>query len=254
MKILELSNVSKWFGGIKAVDGVSLSIEESSVIGLIGPNASGKTTLFNVIAGLYKPRTGEIYFRGERIDGLTPHEIFKKGLVKTYQSSSLFPSLTVSENLLLSPKNQIGEKVRYAIFHNKWRSQEIDLAKQAKGLINFLELDQVHENLADALSGGQMKLCELARAFMGNASLLLLDEPTAGVAPHLAGNILKRIKQFRELYNITFFIIEHRLGLLLDYVDYVYVMDRGKIIKKGKPDEVVKDPLVREVYLGDYAQ
>lgn len=250
MKMLELVALKRNFGGIKAVDSVSLSIEEGSVVGLIGPNGSGKTTLFNVIAGILKPDSGEIRFRGEKIDRLSPSERFQKGLVKSFQIPSLFQNMTVLENLMVPPKKQIGEKGWNAPFHKRWETQEVQFAKHAKDTIDFLQLHKVHQNPSRNLSGGQMKLCEIGRAIMGEPTLMLLDEPTAGVAPHLAHEILGRIIKLRERGKMTFFIIEHRLEIFLDYVDYVFAMHLGKVIAEGKPREVVENSLLQEVYLG----
>jgi branched-chain amino acid transport system ATP-binding protein len=250
LKILELVDMKKQFGGVKAVDGVSLAISEGTIVGLIGPNGSGKSTLFNVISGMYRPDSGHIYFKGERIDGLSLYEIFRKGLVKSFQLPSLFLNMTIIENMLIPPKNQDGEKAIVAPFQRKWQAQELALAQQVKDLTSFLQLRGVCSNLSRDLSGGQQKLCEIGRAMMGEPTLMLLDEPTAGVAPNLAEEILQRIVSIRKSGKATFFIIEHRLELFLDYVDYVYVLHLGKVIAAGKPEEVVADRQVQEAYLG----
>lgn len=249
-EMLKLVNVVKSFGGLRAVDGVSLTINKGELVGLIGPNGSGKTTLFNVISGFYRLDKGEIYFLGERIDGLPPYEVFKRGLVRSFQNPRLFFGMTTLENALVSPPKQIGEKARHAPIHRIWTPQEINYANEAFELMKFLNLDQASRHVASELSGGQMKLLELERGLMGRPKLLLLDEPTAGVAPKLAREIFERIIELKKSYEVTFFIIEHRLEMLFDYVEHVFVMHRGKIIAHGTREEIVNDPLVKKVYLG----
>ena len=250
-EILKLIDVKKYFGGIKAVDGVSLSIDEGTIVGLIGPNGSGKTTLFNVISGIYKPDSGKIFFRGERIDELEPHQIFAKGIVRSFQIPRLFAGMTVMENTLLIPPGQIGEIVYNAPIHKRWVKQEISLGKRALNILDRHMLSNVALNLSSEVSGGQMKILEVSRTLMTSPKLFLLDEPTAGVAPKLARDILDMIVRIKDEYGSTFFIIEHRLDILFDYVERVLVMHQGKIICDGNPDKVVNDPKVIDVYLGE---
>ncbi|MEM2057122.1 MAG: ABC transporter ATP-binding protein [Thermoproteota archaeon] len=249
-EILRVCNIKKRFGGIVAVNDVSLSIKQGNMVGLIGPNGSGKSTLFNVIAGVYPPDEGEVFLKNERITGLPAYEIFKRGLVKTSQIPGLFSNMTVLENFMTPPKNQIGERLFKAFLHSAWSTQEKSLAKEAAVLLDFLKILEQGGNLAKNLSGGQMKLCEIGRGLMGKPTIMLLDEPTAGVAPHLATEILNMLKKIRNEFNVTFFIIEHRLEIFLQYIDYLYVMHLGKIVFEGKPDEVLSSPLVQEIYLG----
>ncbi len=250
-EMLRLINVVKRFGGLKAVDKVSLTINKGELVGLIGPNGSGKSTLFNVISGLYKPDEGEICFLGERIDGLPSYKIFEKGLVRSFQNPRLFLGMRSLENMLLVPPGQIGEKARYAPIHRIWSPQELDYAQEAFELMKFLNLNQVSKHLSSELSGGQMKLLELGRGLIAKPKLLLLDEPTAGVAPKLAREIFEKIIELKKLYNVTFFIIEHRLEMLFDYVEHIFVMHNGKIIAEGNKEDIINNPLVKKVYLGE---
>jgi len=248
--ILVVEDLHKYFGGIRAVDGVSLRIPERGIVGLIGPNGSGKSTLFNTIAGRYKPDRGRVIFDGVDITGWKPHRIYKLGLVRTFQNPRLWLSLTVFENVLTSGRDQRGESPLRAPLHRLWAGQEMEYARKALDWVRFVQLGRVAASLSSDISGGQMKLTELARALMSRAKMLLLDEPAAGVNPTLAHQIFQNIARLREEYGLTFFIIEHRLEILFDYVDYVYVMHRGRVIAEGKPEEVAENPVVIDVYLG----
>jgi len=248
--ILVLDKVYKYFGGIRAVDGVSLRVPRKSIIGLIGPNGSGKTTLFNTISGFYKPDKGRIIFDGRDITGMPPHKVYRLGLIRTFQNPRVWRSLTVFENVLSSAKNQRGENILLAMIHATWASQERRLAGEALHWIDFTGLTPVETKLSSEISGGQMKLLEVARTLMAGAKMLLLDEPAAGVHPVLARKIFDGIEKLRSEIGLTFLIVEHRLEILFDYVDYVYVMHRGRIVAEGKPEEVAENPVVHDIYLG----
>lgn len=243
-------DVVKNFGSLRAVDKVSLTVKEGSLTGLIGPNGSGKSTLFNIISGIERADSGKIYFLEHRIDGLPSHTIFGKGLVKSFQDPRLFLGMTVLDNVMLPARNQLGEKPYNAPFRSTWRDQEIDIADKARRVLNSLAMKGLFQQSAAEISGGQMKLLEVGRTLMGEPSMLLLDEPTAGVAPIRANEIFERMVYMRNELGTTFFIIEHRLEVLFNYVDYVYVMHRGKILAEGTPSKILEDDTVAEVYLG----
>lgn len=248
--MLQVRNISKTFGGLRAVDSVSFEVQTGSIVGLIGPNGSGKTTLFNVISGLQSCDSGEVIFNGVKINGLSPDKIFKLGLVRSYQIPRIFSKVTVQENFLLCPPNQKGESPLHAPLKNGWKEQELSLSKRADHYLDLLNLSKVWKSWSAELSGGQMKLVDMGRTLMGNPKMLLLDEPTAGVAPNIASGIFESIINMNRELGLTLLIIEHRLEILFDYVDSVQVMDAGRIIASGKPSEVVRDPQVVRAYLG----
>jgi len=249
--ILRLDRVEKRFGGLRALDGVSADLTEGELVGLIGPNGSGKSTLFNVISGVYRPDGGTVTFRGERIDGREPWEIFARGLVRSFQNPRLFAGMTVLENALVPARNQRGERIRDAPFPKRWEGQEKALAETALEILARNQLKEVRLNWATDISGGQMKLLEVSRTRMAEPQLLLLDEPTAGVAPKLAQEIFDGIAAMHREHGLTFLIIEHRLEVLLNTVERVLVLHQGRILFDGPPESAVKDAAVIDAYLGE---
>ncbi|HID90423.1 TPA: ABC transporter ATP-binding protein [Candidatus Bathyarchaeota archaeon] len=250
--LLDIRNVTKAFGGLRAVDNVSLSVGRHTVTGLIGPNGSGKTTLFNIISGVHKPDSGEILFDGRHIDGLSPHDIYAKGLVRSFQIPRLFCRLTVLDNMLLAARGHTGERfVNLFLKRREWLRREVELAEKALRILELLELDGLRDSLAGELSGGQMKLLEIGRSLMADPQMLLLDEPATGVHPALAHKIFERIVGLRDELRITFFIIEHRIEILLKYVDWVYVMNRGRVVTEGDPERITDDRILIDIYMGE---
>ena len=250
-EILVVENIVKTFYGLKALDNISLKIKRGRLYGVIGPNGSGKSTLFNVISGLLKPDSGSIYFIGERIDGLPPHEIYKRGIARSFQIPTLFLKMPVIENTLLPPKKQKGEMLRYAPFQRSWESQELNLAGRAKDILHNLKLIHVYRNQAGEISGGQMKLLEIGRAMMAEPKLILLDEPTAGIAPNLAVEIFKTIKALCDKYGLTFMVIEHRYDILFQHAEYIFLLNEGTLVAEGPPSQLLANPVLAQVYLGD---
>ena len=247
--ILKTENLVKSFGGLRAVNGVSMNVQERTLTILIGPNGSGKTTLINLITGVYKPDHGRIIFDGKDITGLPPHEIFKLGIARTFQIPQPFRKLTVLENLLVCYNNP-GEGFVSALRRRAWMKFEEEAVEKAFKLLKLLNLDHLWDQEAGKLSGGQMKLLEIGRALMADAKLLVMDEPVAGVNPVLAHEIFKTLVRLRDQLGITLFLVEHRLDIALQYTDEVYVMASGSIISKGKPEMVIADPQVIDAYLG----
>ncbi len=248
--MLTIKNLEKRFGSLRALDDVSLEAEDDSIVGLIGPNGSGKTTLFNVVSGFYEKDGGEIYFRGERIDGLPPNKIAKKGLCRTFQVSKAPEKMTVLENMLLAAEHQIGEDPFSALFRRPRvrKSEKANLAR-ALELLDMLQLLQLKNDYAGDLSGGQKKLLSLGRVFMLKPDMILLDEPTAGVNPTLRVQLMEAIKKLQKMEKKAFFIIEHSMKVISDVCDKVFVLNYGKKIAEGTPQEIQQNDLVLEAYL-----
>lgn len=249
-RILRVEDATKTFGGIRAVDGCSLTVGGQSITGLIGPNGAGKTTLFNLVTGIYRAEGGSIHFNGERIDGLRPHEVVYRGVVKTFQVPREFRNITVLENLMLAAKAHEGERFQQ-VFLRPWRvrQREREVREKARSLLEFFELSPLETELAKNLSGGQKKLLELARALMTDPVLVLLDEPVAGVNRTLAAKILDRIEELRQ-EGLTFFIIEHDMDVVMSRCDTVIAMHQGRVLAEGTPREIKANEEVIETYLG----
>lgn len=249
--ILEVDDVTKSFGGVRAVNGCSLTVAEGSITGLIGPNGAGKTTLFNIITGFLRPTSGRIYFRGERIDGLPSHKIFHKGLIRTFQIPRELKSMSVVENLMLVPPNQAGERIwNPLLFSRAVSRQEEANFEKAVQVLDFVDLLHLRDEYAANLSGGQKKLLELARTLMCDPKMILLDEPGAGVNRTLMRKLVDDIDRLRRELGITFFVIEHDMDLVTRLCDRVIVMSEGAKLAEGTADEVRGDERVLEAYLG----
>jgi len=250
LEALTVKDLHKNFGGLEALDGVSFGIQERTVVGLIGPNGSGKTTLFNVVTGIYPLDRGEIYFYGDRLNGLKPHEILLKGIGRTFQITRIFPRMTVMENMLVAPKGQLGENLLSVFLRGRdVTEQESRLVKEASELLKFLEIDHLSNEYAASLSGGQLKLLELGRILMAHPKMILLDEPVAGVNPTLAQKIFDRILKLRDK-GLTFLIVEHNMDVVMSFCDKIYVMNKGQIVAEGNPEEIQRNEEIIEIYLG----
>lgn len=249
--MIEVKNLHRHFGGFRAVDGASLSIKSGSITGLIGPNGAGKSTLFNVIAGVLKPTAGTVLMDGEDISGLPPHELFHKGLLRTFQLAHEFSSMTVRENLMMVPGGQAGETLWNTWFRRGLiRSQENDIRRKADEVLDFLTISHVADEKAGNLSGGQKKLLELGRTMMVDAKVVFLDEVGAGVNRTLLGTIGDAITRLNKERGYTFCVIEHDMDFIGKLCDPVIVMAEGKVLAEGPADRIMENEAVIEAYLG----
>lgn len=249
--ILEIRNVEKDFGGVRAVNDCSFNVQPGTITGLIGPNGAGKTTLFNLITGFVPSTGGQIYFQGKRIDRLPPHEIFRQGIVRTFQIPRELKRMTVLENLMLVPGHQAGENIWGSwLLPRRIRRQEEQNEAQAIDVLRFVNLVHLKDEYAGNLSTGQKKLLELARTLMAEPRLVLLDEPGAGVNPTLMKELVEHIRRACTEKNLTFLLIEHDMDMVMRLCDPIIVMCYGENIMEGPPHEVRRSEAVIEAYLG----
>ncbi|MXQ07179.1 ATP-binding cassette domain-containing protein [Alphaproteobacteria bacterium GH1-50] len=249
--MIVVENLHKHFGGFHAVDGASLEIKAGTITGLIGPNGAGKTTLFNVIAGRLPPTSGRVLMNGEDITGLPPHELFHKGLLRTFQIAHEFSSMTVRENLMMVPADQTGESIWSSWFHRgAIREQEKALLDKADEVLDFLTIDHLRDEKAGNLSGGQKKLLELGRTMMVDARIVFLDEVGAGVNRTLLNTIGDAIVRLNKERGYTFCMIEHDMDFIKRLCDPVIVMAEGKVLAEGSADAIMANEQVIEAYLG----
>jgi len=249
--MIRVEQVSKHFGGLKAVNNASITISQGSITGLIGPNGAGKTTLFNTIAGLYTPTSGHIFLDGEEITGLKPHELFKRGLLRTFQIAHEFSRLSVTENLMMVPAGQSGENLTSAWFRRSQVEQEEKaIHERAREVIEFLNLGHIADELAGNLSGGQKKLLELGRTMMVDAKIVFLDEVGAGVNRSLLRDIGDAIIKLNAEKGYTFCMIEHDMDFITRMCDPVICMAEGSVLAEGTAEEVKNNEEVIEAYLG----
>ena len=249
--MIRVENLHKHFGGFHACDGASIEIAEGSITGLIGPNGAGKTTLFNVIAGVLPPTSGRVFMGDEEITGLPPHELFHKGLLRTFQIAHEFSSMTVRENLMMVPGGQSGETLWNTWFKRALiAEEEVALKKKADEVLEFLTIDHLADEKAGNLSGGQKKLLELGRTMMVDAKIVFLDEVGAGVNRTLLRTIGDAIIRLNEERGYTFCLIEHDMDFIARLCDPVICMAEGKVLATGKAAEIMQDDRVIEAYLG----
>ena len=252
---LRVSELTKDFGGLTAVDGVSFQIEEGEFVGLIGPNGCGKTTTFNCISGMLESTSGTVEVLGKDATGMRPDQIQRLGLTRTFQHTGLWREMTVVENLLVPPRRQFSPNPLAALLRPRSQEAEKHRISDAYVVLELLEVAHMAHNLASELSGGQSKLVDIGRALMSSPRFLLLDEPVAGVAGPLAERIFLNLRELTSKMGIGMLVIEHNMDFILRRdIDRVIVMNAGRILMEGAPDEIKQSQDVIEAYLGEPGQ
>jgi branched-chain amino acid transport system ATP-binding protein len=248
--ILSVEELRKSFGGLQAVDGATFTVSEGTITGLIGPNGAGKTTMFNLLTGVLGPDSGTVRFRDETIEGRPPEAIVTEGIGRTFQTPRIFMGMTVRENLAFAAQGQSGESAFNAVFRGGRVSQEeAQLRKEVDEALSFLDLEDLAEEYARGLSGGQRKLLELGRVLMLDPDLILLDEPVAGVNPVLAEDLLDRLHALNK-EGRTLLLIEHDMEIIMNNCDQIVVLHNGQVLATGPPEEIRDNEAVLEAYLG----
>jgi branched-chain amino acid transport system ATP-binding protein len=249
--ILVADHVVRRFGGLTAVDIEHVEIQRGAITALIGPNGAGKTTFFNLLTGFDRANSGEWKFQGDQLSGQPPYRVARAGMVRTFQLTKALTRLKVIENMRLGATEQLGERAWRAVLPWLWRKQEDALTEKAEELLARFKLDHMRDEYAGELSGGQRKLLEMARALMAEPTMVMLDEPMAGVNPALTQSLLDHVKGLRSL-GMTVLFVEHDMDMVRDISDWVIVMAEGRIVSEGPPDVVMADPAVIDAYLGHH--
>jgi branched-chain amino acid transport system ATP-binding protein len=249
--MLKADGIVKNFGGLRAINRCSIEVEKGSIVGLIGPNGAGKTTLFNVITGMFKPEAGRVIFKEEDITGLRPDQICQRGITRTFQISRELKIMTLLENIMLAFKDQRGENIiRGVLKPASVKEQERRNLEKSLETLEAMKLYELRNEPAAILSGGQRKMLELGQALATGPEMLLLDEPTAGATVAETAMVVGFIKRMREEEGLTFLIVEHKMEVIMGICDKIIVMNYGKKLMEGSPEEVQRNEQVREAYLG----
>ena len=252
MAMLEVTSLGISFGGLRAVDELSMKIEKGGLVGLIGPNGAGKTTAFNMLTGVYRPTDGGIRLDGQNLIGKKPHEICKLGVARTFQNIRLFSQLSVLDNVKTGLHNQITYSVAESMFHlGSYRKKEKQMDEKAMELLRVFDLDGVADYKAANLPYGKQRKLEIARALATNPKLLLLDEPAAGMNPNETEELMETIEIVRKRFGVTVLLIEHDMKLVSGICEYLYVLNFGRLLAEGTPKEVLSNPEVVKAYLGE---
>ena len=255
MAMLEINNLGISFGGLRAVDDFNITIEKGCLYGLIGPNGAGKTTVFNLLTGVYKPSEGIIKLDGKNITGKPTIEINKAGIARTFQNIRLFGKLTVAANVRIAMHSQRQSSAFDAVFHtSKFRRDEDVMTAKVRRLLGLFGLAEKEEELASNLPYGEQRKLEICRALASNPSLLLLDEPAAGMNPQETKELMELIAFIRDEFKLTILLIEHDMKLVMGICERLYVLNYGRVLASGSPDEIKTDPQVINAYLGSEAE
>ncbi len=249
--VLSIDHLTKFFGGLRAVHDVDMTIMPGQLVGLIGPNGAGKTTIFNMVTGLYVPTSGDVIFNGENLSGLEPHEITRMGIGRTFQNIRLFPNLSVLDNVRVAYDPHAGYSMYDSIIRNKkFAEKERELTEKAQDFLGIFNLENIQNEIAKNLPYGEQRRVEIARALACDPRLLLLDEPAAGMNPHEIAQLMELIGFIRERFNLTILLIEHQMRVVMGICEYITVLDFGEVIARGTPNEIQSNPQVIEAYLG----
>ncbi|PWK10263.1 ABC transporter ATP-binding protein [Tumebacillus permanentifrigoris] len=250
-QLLKVENVSRVFGGLKAVSDVNLEIADGELVGLIGPNGAGKTTLFNLLTGVYEPSEGNIAFNGTRVNGLKPYQITKRGAARTFQNIRLFSDMTVLENVMVAYHMHATHGLFSSILRLPTHFKgEADMKVKALEFLKIFKLEGKADEVAKNLPYGEQRRLEIARALAAKPKLLLLDEPAAGMNPQETTDLMNLIRWIRDEFKITILLIEHDMGLVMGVCERIYVLDRGQMIASGTPEQIRANQKVIEAYLG----
>ena len=251
MALLQTTNVVKRFGGLTAVNKITFSVDEGRIVSIIGPNGAGKTTFFNSLTGIYRPEEGEILFKGQSLIGLRPDQVSARGMSRTFQNIRLFGSMSVIENILVGMHNQLHQNAFDTLFRSKkFNEEEAEAEAKASALMEYVGLKNVGNELAKNLPYGGQRRIEIARALAANPTLLLLDEPTAGMNPNETADAIKLFRRIRDERGVTILLIEHDMRVIMGISEHISVMDYGEKIAEGSPAEIRKNQRVIEAYLG----